>query len=41
MILPLRNGQKHINLKLKEVPETLKEKITPILRGDAVDKIPW
>lgn len=29
------------NLKLKEVPEPLKSKITPILRGDDLDKIPW
>ncbi len=29
------------DLKLKEVPEPMKSKITPILRGDDVDKIPW
>ena len=29
------------HLKLKEVPEPLKSKITPILRGDDIDKIPW
>jgi len=28
-------------LKLKEVPEPLRSRITPILRGDDVDKIPW
>lgn len=28
-------------LPLKEVPEPLKSKITPILRGDYMDKIPW
>lgn len=29
------------NNKLKEVPEPLKSKITPVLRGDDLDKIPW
>lgn len=29
------------NLKLKEVPEPMKSKILPILRGDYMDKIPW
>lgn len=29
------------DLKLKEVPEPMNSKITPILRGDDVDKIPW
>lgn len=29
------------DMKLKEVPEPMKSKITPILRGDDVDKIPW
>lgn len=29
------------NLRLKEVPEPLKSRITPILRGDDYDKIPW
>ncbi|NMA01311.1 MAG: transcriptional regulator [Clostridia bacterium] len=28
-------------LKIKEVPEPLQRKITPILRGDDLDKIPW
>ncbi|MBC9784822.1 transcriptional regulator [Heliobacterium chlorum] len=28
-------------VKLKDVPEPLKSKITPILRGDETDKIPW
>lgn len=28
-------------LKLKEVPEPLRSRITPILRGDRMDKIPW
>lgn len=27
--------------KLKEVPEPLKSRITPILRGDDTDKMPW
>ena len=27
--------------KLKDVPEPLRSKITPILRGDMTDKIPW
>lgn len=29
------------NLKIKDVLENLKKKITPILRGDNIDKIPW
>ncbi len=28
-------------LKLKDVPDPLKTKITPILKGDKVDKMPW
>ncbi|MTV49141.1 transcriptional regulator [Heliobacillus mobilis] len=28
-------------VKLKDVPEPLKSKITPILRGDETDKILW
>lgn len=28
-------------LKLKEVPEPVKSKILPILRGDYMDNIPW
>ncbi len=28
-------------LKLKEVPEPLRSKVLPILRGDYMDKIPW
>lgn len=28
-------------IKLKEVPEPLKSRLTPILRGDDTDKIPW
>lgn len=28
-------------LKLKEVPEPLKTKMTPILRGNYLNKIPW
>lgn len=28
-------------LKLKDVPEPLKSKILPLLRGDYMDKIPW
>ncbi|WP_131919304.1 transcriptional regulator [Heliophilum fasciatum] len=27
--------------KLKDIPEPLKSKITPILRGDDSDKMPW
>ena len=29
------------NLKLKEVPEPLKTKLTPVLRGNDTDKMPW
>ncbi|AOT68684.1 helix-turn-helix domain-containing protein [Geosporobacter ferrireducens] len=29
------------DMKLKDVPEPLKSKLTPILRGDDTDKIPW
>lgn len=29
------------NLKLKDVPEPLRSKLLPILRGDYLDKIPW
>lgn len=29
------------DLKLKEVPEPLKSKILPILRGDYMDNLPW
>ena len=29
------------NLKLKDVPEPLKSKLLPILKGDYMDKIPW
>ncbi len=28
-------------LALKDVPEPLKTKITPILKGDKIDKAPW
>lgn len=28
-------------LKLKDVPEPVKSKILPVLRGDYMDKIPW
>ena len=27
--------------KLKEVPEPLRTRLLPILRGDAADKMPW
>lgn len=27
--------------KLKDVPESLKTKLIPVLRGDYMDKIPW
>ena len=29
------------DMKLKQVPEPMRSKITPVLRGDDVDKIPW
>lgn len=29
------------NKKLKDVPEPLKSKILPVLRGDELDNIPW
>ncbi len=29
------------DLPLKEVPEPMKSKILPIIRGDYMDKIPW
>ncbi|MGI6328380.1 MAG: transcriptional regulator [Dethiobacteria bacterium] len=29
------------NKKLKEVPEPLKTKISPVLRGDNLNRIPW
>jgi hypothetical protein len=29
------------DIKLKDVPEPLKTKISPILKGDYMDKIPW
>lgn len=29
------------NLKLKDVPEPLRSRLLPILRGDYLDKIPW
>jgi transcriptional regulator with XRE-family HTH domain len=29
------------NKKLKDVPEPLKTKISPVLRGDILNKIPW
>lgn len=29
------------DLKVKDVPEPLKKKIIPVLRGDDLDKIPW
>lgn len=28
-------------LKLKEVPEPIRSKVLPVLRGDYMDKIPW
>ncbi len=28
-------------LRLKDVPEPLQSKITPVLRGDDTDKMPW
>lgn len=28
-------------LKLKEIPETMKITLLPILRGDKLDKVPW
>lgn len=29
------------DFKLKDVPEPLKSKLLPVLRGDYMDKIPW
>ena len=29
------------DLKLKEVPEPIRSRVLPILRGDYMDKIPW
>jgi ribosome-binding protein aMBF1 (putative translation factor) len=29
------------NLRLKDVPEPLRSKVLPILRGDYMEKIPW
>ena len=29
------------DLKLKDVPEPLQSLITPVLRGDDTDKMPW
>jgi len=29
------------NMKLKEVPEPIKSKVLPIIRGDELNKIPW
>lgn len=29
------------DLKLKEVPEPIRSKVLPVLRGDYMDKIPW
>ncbi len=29
------------HLTLKEVPEPLRSRVLPILRGDYMDKIPW
>ncbi|SFH29453.1 hypothetical protein SAMN05660649_04620 [Desulfotomaculum arcticum] len=29
------------DMKLKDVPEPLKTKITPVLRGDSLNKVPW
>ncbi|MDK2823213.1 MAG: hypothetical protein PWQ67_1476 [Clostridia bacterium] len=29
------------DLKIKDVPEPIKTRILPILRGDDLDKIPW
>jgi len=29
------------DLKLKQVPEPLRNRLLPILRGDYTDKIPW
>ena len=28
-------------LKLKEAPEPLRSKLSPVLRGDDTDKMPW
>lgn len=29
------------DMKLKQVPEPMRSKITPVLRGNDADKIPW
>ncbi|HHY73583.1 MAG TPA: transcriptional regulator [Bacillus bacterium] len=29
------------NMKLKDVPEPLKSKLLPVLRGDYLDNVPW
>ncbi|MDD4802856.1 MAG: transcriptional regulator [Syntrophomonas sp.] len=29
------------NLRLKDIPQPLRSKLLPILRGDYTDKIPW
>lgn len=29
------------NLKIKEVPEPLRSKMLPVLKGEHYDKIPW
>ena len=29
------------NMKLKDVPEPLKSRLIPVLRGEDLDKIPW
>lgn len=28
-------------IRLRDVPEPLKSRLTPVLRGDHTDKIPW
>lgn len=29
------------NMKLKNVPQPLRDKVTPVLKGDKADKMPW
>ena len=29
------------DMKLKDVPEPLKTKVAPVLRGDSLNKVPW
>ncbi len=37
----LKMIQKADGMKLKNVPEPLKSRITPVLKGNKVDRMPW